>query len=585
MFVLGYLYVSNQPPATDTASPEWKVKWPFAGSTFSGWQTFVLEPASLPEPQDYRVTWSVDKGIQSGTLNWENNTYVATVDTSLWDWNSSGQYQLTFVVLDTMELPVYEVTLPIYTHLASVSLPLSTETNTVIVTPTNQPLLTTPSPVATVPEVKGDTTFNVNWIEAPITNNQAFIFNIDGYDVNKISAFWNSAGGHKNQVFPKNGTFEASINVNGWRWRGTGPYEISFSIVDTESLTVLAEELFSMTWQGVPGESALLMTRQNSPAAAKPATSVSRPTAVVPSASVTPTSPPVVAMPTLPSGSLFVPPKPAVERSRNEAVGVAKTALDFILQQPGAMWLNGDGYDSDEFLQSVFAKSSIEGTVPAFVLYNIPFRDCGSHSSGGASGGDDYKAWIDRLTAQFSGKRALVVVEPDALAQLNCAPELVRDERLTLIAYAVNQFAAKAPNVQVYIDAGHPFWVSADEMALRLTKAGIASARGFSLNVSNYVTTADNKVYGTYLSTLLGGKQFVIDTSRNGNGPADDRQWCNPRGRALGESSRLTPSNGLIDAFLWIKYPGESDGQCNGGPGAGQWWADYAVELYTNSRQ
>jgi cellulase/cellobiase CelA1 len=32
-------------------------------------------------------------------------------------------------------------------------------------------------------------------------------------------------------------------------------------------------------------------------------------------------------------------------------------------------------------------------------------------------------------------------------------------------------------------------------------------------------------------------------------------------------------------AFLWIKTPGESDGSCGGGPQAGKWWADYALEL------
>jgi len=50
--------------------------------------------------------------------------------------------------------------------------------------------------------------------------------------------------------------------------------------------------------------------------------------------------------------------------------------------------------------------------------------------------------------------------------------------------------------------------------------------------------------------------------------------------------------NSLIDAFLWVKRPGESDGQCTRGtagpadpvygavdPAAGAWWADYALGL------
>ena len=34
-----------------------------------------------------------------------------------------------------------------------------------------------------------------------------------------------------------------------------------------------------------------------------------------------------------------------------------------------------------------------------------------------------------------------------------------------------------------------------------------------------------------------------------------------------------------MDGYLWVKRPGESDGACNGGPGAGQWWQAYALDL------
>ncbi len=35
----------------------------------------------------------------------------------------------------------------------------------------------------------------------------------------------------------------------------------------------------------------------------------------------------------------------------------------------------------------------------------------------------------------------------------------------------------------------------------------------------------------------------------------------------------------LKDANLWVKRVGESDGSCNGGPSAGQWWPEYAIAL------
>lgn len=114
-------------------------------------------------------------------------------------------------------------------------------------------------------------------------------------------------------------------------------------------------------------------------------------------------------------------------------------------------------------------------------------------------------------------------------------------------------------------------------MAARLQQAGIAMADGFSLNVSNYIATADNIAYGTRLSALVNGKHFIIDTSRNGLGTAKD--WCNPRGQALGVAPTFNTGNPKVDAFLWIKQPGESDGTCQGGPTAGSWWTQMAVEL------
>jgi len=77
----------------------------------------------------------------------------------------------------------------------------------------------------------------------------------------------------------------------------------------------------------------------------------------------------------------------------------------------------------------------------------------------------------------------------------------------------------------------------------------------------------------------------VIDTSRNGKGP-DGGAWCNPPGRGLGSKPGSVTGNPLVHAFLWVKRPGESDGSsadCNGGPGAGQWFQSYAVELCQNA--
>ncbi len=144
----------------------------------------------------------------------------------------------------------------------------------------------------------------------------------------------------------------------------------------------------------------------------------------------------------------------------------------------------------------------------------------------------------------------------------------------------------------MYIDAGHSGWQPVPEIVTRLKAAGIEEADGFSLNVSNYKKTETEIKYGKEVSKRLGGKHFVIDTSRNGNGPpvegckkADDEAcWCNPAGRALGTPPTSETHEPLVDAFLWLKKPGESDGQCNGGPKAGVFWQERAVELARNAK-
>jgi endoglucanase len=78
---------------------------------------------------------------------------------------------------------------------------------------------------------------------------------------------------------------------------------------------------------------------------------------------------------------------------------------------------------------------------------------------------------------------------------------------------------------------------------------------------------------------MVGNAHFVIDTSRNGTGYAPEYEWCNPPGRKIGTFPTTDTGDPLIDAFLWLKRPGESDGACNGGPKAGVFWTERAIEL------
>jgi endoglucanase len=240
---------------------------------------------------------------------------------------------------------------------------------------------------------------------------------------------------------------------------------------------------------------------------------------------------------------------------------------------PTAQWFGDWDADVRGDVAAATSAAAAAGQVPVLVAYDIPNRDCGSFSGGGAAGESAYDAWISAFAAGLGSGRAVVVVEPDALAQL-CGDTAARYRMLN---HAVDALAAD-PNALVYLDAGHAHWVDATTMAGRLQQAGVASARGFALNVSNFVPTAATQAYGETLSATLNGAHYVVDTSRNG-APAAPPGWCNPAGAKVGSAPTAGTGAAHADAYLWVKIPGASDGACGGGPSAGSWWASYALAL------
>lgn len=272
----------------------------------------------------------------------------------------------------------------------------------------------------------------------------------------------------------------------------------------------------------------------------------------------------------------------------------AAAALEKIASRSQADWF-GDWNPLATLRSAVSARVATvraAGAYPVLVAYDIPMRDCGSYSGGGASSASAYRAWIRELAAGIGSGPAVVILEPDALAQLGCLAPADQQVRLDLLKFAVKTLSsagsgsagsgsAGSAGVTVYLDAGHSGWVPPAVMADRLSKAGIAGARGFALNTSSFGTTAGEVAYAYQVAPRVGWKRAVIDTSRNGNGPASGiaEPWCNPPGRALGVAPTAATGDRLIDAFLWVKHPGESDGTCRGGPPAGSWWRSYAVDL------
>lgn len=294
--------------------------------------------------------------------------------------------------------------------------------------------------------------------------------------------------------------------------------------------------------------------------------------------------------------ALYVNPEnPAnVESAALAAKGDGKDAvlLQRIASQPVASWFANEAPELQARVHKLVAAAAALDRVPVMVAYEIPHRDCGAgFSSGGSATPALYLQWIKRFAAGIGSEPAVVILEPDAIPDIvdGCLTRSAAQTRIELLRQAVTILKATT-GASVYLDAGNAAWIKpAANLVAPLRGAGIARADGFALNVANFQTTASSVAYGERLSRALHGAHFVIDTSRNGNGPdlnpADAPRWCNPPGRSLGQPPSSRTGISRLDALLWIKPPGISDGSCRAGaPAAGQWWLQYALELANGGR-
>lgn len=253
-----------------------------------------------------------------------------------------------------------------------------------------------------------------------------------------------------------------------------------------------------------------------------------------------------------------------------------------IASEPGAAWFGDWNGDVKADVASRLARDRAGGaTQSVLVAYRAGLRAACTTSSQA-----QYRTWIRQFAAGIGDSRAAVVLEPDGLAGLpsECKSAAAQRAQLAMFADAVSVLAAR-PNVAVYIDAGNKGWNPPATMARRLAAAGVAKARGIALNVSNFDATANEAGYGKQIVAALrmADKHLLIDTSRNGQGA--NGVWCNPAGRGLGHRPTAHTGDPAVDAYFWVKTPGESDGNWSGcdqagsPPSAGTWWPGYALGL------
>jgi len=367
---------------------------------------------------------------------------------------------------------------------------------------------------------------------------------------------------------------------------------------------------------------------------------------------------------TLSPNTVFYVPKP-VSGAVNQVASlwsskdqIDSNRIDQMINTPQAVWFNGGSpAQVAAKVGATVGRAGELGTVPILVAYNIPGRDCGQYSAGGALDAASYAAWIDGFAKGIGTGTAIVILEPDGLGLLpsKCSPPSTAftdaDRYLELNA-AVDRLELQ-PNVLVYLDATHSSWLGVGDAAQRLLLGGVQRAQGFFLNVSNYQPTETLTLYGTWISDCIARTEavswydptwcpgqysattgysldwsaaniayvndqyaswyfeptthFVIDTSRNGQGPWDwatagytsaaaAQDWCNPPDRGVGLRPTANTGVPLLDAYLWVKIPGASDGSCTrstGGtidpeygivdPIAGAWFPEMALQLAQNA--
>ncbi|KAG7380383.1 hypothetical protein PHYPSEUDO_007271 [Phytophthora pseudosyringae] len=223
-----------------------------------------------------------------------------------------------------------------------------------------------------------------------------------------------------------------------------------------------------------------------------------------------------------------------------------------------------------------------EDTRLSIVVYGIPNKDCaaGLSSGGSVTSTDDYKAFLKELTDAVGDRKVLYVVEPDALGLLTqdggCGASAGYLDNLKV---AVAALSANA-NAELYVDIG--YWMlayadSASKVATAMKDIGSSGrVKGVAINTSNYRSNDECAGYCTNFQTAMGSTDMncIVDTSRNYNGsPTSD--WCNVKTAGIGKPPTSETGVSNLDYFMWIKPPGESDGECStGGTSAGSFYLE-----------
>ncbi|KAJ4303826.1 1,4-beta-D-glucan cellobiohydrolase cel6c [Kalmusia sp. IMI 367209] len=253
-------------------------------------------------------------------------------------------------------------------------------------------------------------------------------------------------------------------------------------------------------------------------------------------------------------------------------------------------------------------KTELATTIPAknilgLVIYDLPGRDCAAKASNGELAVGEinrYKTeYIDVIAGilkEHPDQAFALIIEPDSLPNLVTNADLTTCQQSKAgyeegVAYALKTL--NLDNVVMYIDAGHGGWLGwndnlkpgAEGLAKVYKAAGSPSqVRGVATNIAGwnsfdqtpgeFSTATDaqwNKaqneklyveLFGAALKTAGHPNHAIVDTGRNAvtGLRLEWGDWCNVKGAGFGVRPTADTGAELVDAFVWGKPGGESDG-------------------------
>ncbi|KAE9010461.1 hypothetical protein PR003_g3077 [Phytophthora rubi] len=275
-----------------------------------------------------------------------------------------------------------------------------------------------------------------------------------------------------------------------------------------------------------------------------------------------------------------------------------KDAIELIARQQVAQWYTDRVADVPALAKSVVlpvCSDVNQGTTPpTIVVYGLPQKDCahGFSTAGSNANNAEYRTFLQQLADAAGNQQVVYILEPDAIGLLadgGCGNTKGYAENLGVAM----DILSKNSNAEIYLDVG--YWTLGDEdQAAAVAKIvntvdPNCKCKGISLNTSNYRSNAEMAATCERFVKASGREyKCIVDTSRNFVSPPST-EWCNVNWAGIGELPTTNTGSEHVSRFVWVKPPGESDGECTGqsdrslrGPDASVFFPEPFVQLWNN---